>query len=72
MVKSRYHQAGVVGNRKTTHSLRHSAITNAIRHGATPMQVQAMARHSSFDTTLGYFHAEARTANPAEDFIVYE
>lgn len=72
MVKSRYHQAGVVGNRKTTHSLRHNAITNAIRHGATPMQVQSMARHSSFDTTLNYFHAEARTANPAEDFIVYE
>ena len=72
MVKSRYQLAGVVGNRKTTHSLRHSAITNAIRHGATPMQVQAMARHSSFDTTLNYFHAEARTANPAEDFIVYE
>jgi hypothetical protein len=29
--------------------LRHSAITSAIRHGATPMQVQAMARHSSFN-----------------------
>ena len=71
MVKARYRQAGVVGNRKSTHSLRHSAITNAIRHGATPMQVQAMARHSSFDTTLGYFHQEARTANPAEDAINY-
>ncbi|RLC75123.1 MAG: hypothetical protein DRI81_12630 [Chloroflexi bacterium] len=71
IVKDRYAQAGVVGNRKTTHSLRHSAITNAIRRGATPMQVQAMARHSSFDTTLGYFHQEARTANPAEDFIEY-
>jgi integrase/recombinase XerD len=62
----------VVGNRKSTHSLRHSAITNAIRHGATPMQVQAMARHQSFGTTLGYFHQEARTANSAEDFIEYE
>jgi integrase/recombinase XerD len=72
MVKARFAQAGVVGNHKTTHSLRHSAITNAIRHGATPMQVQAMARHASFDTTLGYFHQETRTANPAEDFIEYE
>lgn len=36
------------------------------------MQVQAMARHTSFDTTLGYFHEESRTANPAEDFISYE
>ena len=72
IVKARYRQAGVVGYRKTTHSLRHSAITNSIRHGATPMQVQAMARHTSFDTTLGYFHEESRTANPAEDFISYE
>ena len=71
MVKSRYQEAGVVGNRKTTHSLRHSAVTNAIRHGAAPLQVQAMTGHGSFDTTLGYFHAESRTANPAEDLIHY-
>ena len=62
----------MAGHRKTTHSLRHSAITNAIRHGATPMQVQAMARHTSFDTTLGYLHEESRTANPAEDSISHE
>ena len=30
MVESRYQLAGVVGNRKTTHHLCHSAITNAI------------------------------------------
>ena len=71
LVKDRYAVAGVVGQAKSTHSLRHSAITNAIRHGATPLQVQAMARHTSFDTTLGYFHQEARTANPAEDAIDY-
>jgi site-specific recombinase XerD len=71
MVKKRYREAGVVGPRKSTHSLRHSAVTAAIRGGATPMQVQAMARHASFDTTLGYFHEESRTANPAEDLIDY-
>jgi site-specific recombinase XerD len=52
--------AGVGGEAKTTHSLRHSAITNAIRNGAEPMQVKAMARHTSFDTTLGYIHGELR------------
>jgi len=31
MVKKRYMQTGIVGGNKTTHSLRHSAITNAIR-----------------------------------------
>ena len=70
MVKARYQDGGVVG-RKSTHSLRHSAITNAIRHGASPMQVQAMARHTSFDTTLGYVHEVARVDNPAEDLIDY-
>lgn len=71
MVKARFAQAGVVGEAKSTHSLRHSAISAAIRNGAEPLQVQAMARHSSFDTTLGYYHEIARTENPAEDLINY-
>jgi hypothetical protein len=36
-----------------------------------PVFLQALAGHGSFDTTLGYFDAEARTANPAEDLIDY-
>jgi integrase/recombinase XerD len=71
MVKERYRQAGVAGGRKTAHSLRHSAITNAIRHGAAPLQVQAMTGHSSFDTTLIYYHETERTDAPAEDLISY-
>lgn len=73
MVKERFEAAGVAdpGNTKTTHSLRHSAITNAIRQGGTPLQVQAMARHSSFDTTLNYYHEVGRLDNPAEDLICY-
>ena len=35
MTKARYQEAGVVG-RKTTHSLRHSAITSAIKNGGRP------------------------------------
>jgi integrase/recombinase XerD len=72
MVKRYYGEAGVIGAKKTTHSLRHSAITNAIRKGASPMQVQAMARHQSFDTTLNYFHEASRLDNPAEDLISYD
>jgi integrase/recombinase XerD len=72
LVKTHYHDAGVAGSTKTTHSLRHSAITNAIRNGGTPMQVQSMARHASFDTTLGYFHEVSRLDTPAEDLINYE
>jgi site-specific recombinase XerD len=72
MVKERYKEAGVVGERKTTHSLRHSAITNVIRRGGTPLQAQAMARHASMDTTLGYYHEVGRLDNPAEDLIRYD
>lgn len=74
MVKDYYAQAGVVNpkGKKTTHSLRHSAITNAIRKGATPMQTQAMARHQSLDTTLGYYHEVGRLDDPAEDRISYD
>jgi site-specific recombinase XerD len=61
----------VVGETKSTHSLRHSAITNAIRNGADPKQVMQMARHKSFNTTLGYYHEVNRLNSPAEDLIDY-
>lgn len=71
MVKRRFAEAGVVNGGKTTHSLRHTAITNAILQGATPLQVMAMARHTSFDTTMQYFHDLSRLEHPAEDLIAY-
>jgi hypothetical protein len=36
------------------------------------MQVQAMARHASFDTTLGYYHEVSRLDDPAEDRVRYD
>lgn len=63
--------AGIVGN-KTVHSLRHTAITSAIRHGATPLQARQMARHKSIDTTMIYYHEIDRLTNPAESFISYD
>lgn len=72
LVKRRYREAGIVGERKTTHSLRHSAISQAIRGGATPTQAQAMARHANVNTTLVYFHEQGRYSDPAEDLISYE
>jgi site-specific recombinase XerD len=71
LVEEYFGNVGVMGNKKTPHSLRHSAITNATRKGVTPMQVQAMAGHQSFDT-LNYFHEISRLDNPAEDIISYE
>lgn len=71
IVKERYIEAGVVESSKTTHSLRHSAISAAIRNGASLTQVQAMARHANINTTMIYFHETGRTSEPAEDFIQY-
>lgn len=57
---------------KTLHSLRHTAISNAVRHGAPVQKVQAMARHANIQTTMVYFHEADRIENPAERFISYD
>jgi site-specific recombinase XerD len=71
MVKRRLKDAGIVNGRKSTHSLRHSAISNAIRNGADPEQAQAMARHENMNTTMTYYHEINRVENAAEDLIDY-
>jgi integrase/recombinase XerD len=71
LVKRYYHAAGVVGDNKTTHSLRHSAITNAVKHGLPVQGARILARHASLDTTLIYYHETDRIENPAEAFIDY-
>jgi site-specific recombinase XerD len=72
IVKRHFKNAGVRGDRKTTHSLRHTAITNAVKHGAPVQKVQAMARHANIATTMIYYHETDRVENPAEQFIRYD
>lgn len=72
LVKGYYKAAGVHGKDKTTHSLRHTAITSAVLHGAPVQKVKSMARHASIDTTLIYFHEVDRIEDPAERYIDYE
>ena len=64
LVKAAYKRAGITESTKTSHSTRHTAITTAIKRGANPVQVQAMARHAKLDTTMIYFHESARLDNP--------
>lgn len=71
IVKHVYRLAGITEATKTTHSLRHTAITNAIRNGAPPTSAQAMARHRSLNTTMIYYHEQNRVANAAEGYIDY-
>jgi site-specific recombinase XerD len=70
IVKGYLDAAGIQGN-KTTHSLRHTAITSAIRHNATLQKVKGMSRHASLDTLMIYYHEVDRLTDPAEKYISY-
>ena len=72
ILKRYFNAAGIVGN-KSTHSLRHTAITNALRHGVPITRVsKQLARHASIDTTMVYVHETDRLTDPVEDHIFYD
>ncbi len=72
IVKRAYRRVGIRGKSKTTHSLRHTAISSAISHGAPVQKVQAMARHADISTTMIYYHETDRLEDPAEQYIDYK
>lgn len=51
------------------HSLRKTAITNALEHGAKMEQVQALAGHSDIRTTQLYYQPKERDAEDAAKHI---
>ena len=59
--------AGINSKRLTAHSLRHTAVTFALKAGANIRDVQQMARHSNVATTERYAHDLRRLNNSAED-----
>lgn len=69
IIKQALREVGLNDSRLSAHSLRHTAITLAIQGGASLHQAQAMARHSSSDTTMIYFHNLARISQGAERYI---
>lgn len=69
IVKGAYKAAGIVDPRKTTHSLRHSLVTNLIRHGVAPVKIMTVTRHRSLDTLVHYAHEVARDDDPAEGYV---
>jgi integrase len=53
------------------HSLRHTAIRSAIRHGTPTEKVRGMSRHASLDTLMIYYQGTDRIDDPAEKYISY-
>ena len=62
-----FEAAGLSGY--SPHSLRHTAITLARKHGATLDGVREMAGHSDPKTTLNYDHSIQRWKNPPEEVL---
>lgn len=71
IIKNSLKRAGYDESRITAHSLRHTAVTLALKGGATIEQAQAMARHGSPATTMIYAHNLDRVANGAEKRIKF-
>ena len=56
IIKSYLRRIGLNSDRLTAHSLRHTAITLALKGGATIQEAQALGRHANINTTLIYAH----------------
>lgn len=56
LVKKLYKDNGIVSERITTHSTRHTAITLSLIAGAGLQETQALARHTNINTTMIYSH----------------
>ncbi len=69
IVKKAFKNIGIVSDKITTHSLRHTAITLSLKGGATLQEAQTLARHSNINTTLIYAHNIDRITNNAESKI---
>lgn len=69
IVKNALRAADIDDPRLTTHSLRHTAVTLSLLGGASIQQAQALARHSSINTTMLYSHNLDRLSQ-APEFLV--
>ena len=68
IVRQAYKTAGITGNRKTSHSMRHSAISRVASEMGIE-KAQQFARHASPITTQVYIHENGRFEDPPEDCI---
>ena len=69
IVKNKLKEIGLNNDRLTAHSLRHTAITLALKGGATIQEAQALGRHANINTTLIYSHNINRVTQAPEKKI---
>lgn len=69
IVKGAYARHGIQDPHITAHSLRHTAVTLALKAGATVQEAQAMARHANISTTMVYAHNLDRMEARAESSL---
>lgn len=69
IAKDALRAAGFDDARITAHSLRHAAVSNALRGGEDLRAVQMFARHADVSTTLVYAHDMDRESNTVSDTI---
>lgn len=68
-VKERLGDVGLVSERLTAHSLRHTAATLNLLNGGTLEETQQLLGHASINTTMIYSHALERAKNGSEERI---
>lgn len=61
--------AGLISDRLTAHSLRHTAATLNLQNGGTLEETKQLLRHANINTTLIYAHALERANNKSETRI---
>lgn len=70
IIKQAMKETGLDSPRLTAHSLRHTAVTLALKGGATLQQVQQFARHRLIETTLRYAHNLECAKNPCPKLVM--
>lgn len=68
-IKESMKNAGYNSYRLTAHSLRHTAITLALKNGESLQQTQQFARHTNINTTLIYAHNLEKENNTCSNSI---
>lgn len=69
MIKGMLVHNGYISKDLTAHSLRHTALTFALKGGATLQETKELGRHSDINTTLIYSHNIDRLENAPEQYI---